>query len=75
MSAINCHFDGDCCAKKQARFNAWQKVVLQSNGIIQIHPDALSECPIVDENERKNACDRYRRYLFIIEQANLANER
>ena len=68
MSAINCHFDGDCCAKKQARFNAWQKVISQTNGLVQISPDALSDCPISDETERNAVCDRYRMYLFIIKK-------
>ena len=76
MSNTNCHFDGDRCAKKQARFDAWQRVVLQTDGIVfQINPGMFSECPIENDNERQTACERYRRYLFVIEQANSANER
>ncbi|MBR4507221.1 MAG: hypothetical protein IKP24_01670 [Alphaproteobacteria bacterium] len=74
MSATNCPYDGDFCQKKDAKFNAWQKVVIQSDGMVfKINPDMFAGCAIDSEEERKKICDRYQRYLFITN--NIKHER
>lgn len=77
MSATHCPFDGDVCQKKQLRFNAWQKAIIQNNGIaFQINPDMFADCAIDSAEEREKLCERYQRYLFIVKntQNNLAQE-
>ena len=66
MSVNTCPYDGNRCQKKESRFYAWQKVVLQTESIVfQINPDMFAGCAIDSEEERKKACERYQRYLFI----------
>ena len=72
MSATHCPYDGDFCQKKQLHFEAWQKAVLQSGGLVfQLNPEMFSGCSIEQSSERENICDRYRRYLFIINKQNV----
>lgn len=67
MSVINCPFDGDFCQQKQSRFDSWQRVIIQTDGMaFQINPDMFADCPIESEEERKKNCTRYQRYLFIL---------
>lgn len=66
MSINTCPYDGNRCQKMESRFYAWQKVVLQTEGIVfQINPDMFAGCAIDSEEERKKTCERYQRYLFI----------
>ena len=66
MSINTCPYDGNRCQKMESRFNAWQKFVLQTEGIVfQINPDMFAGCAIDSEEERKKTCERYQRYLFI----------
>ena len=48
------------------RFEHWQKIVSQDDGLfIQMQdPYVFSTCPILDEKERQAACDRYHTYVF-----------
>ena len=67
MSAIHCPFDGDLCQKKQLRFNAWQKAIIQTEGMVfQLNPDMFADCAIDSVEEREKICERYKRYLFSI---------
>jgi len=74
MSATHCPFDGDLCEKKQRHFDAWQKVIVQSNSMVfQLNPDMFADCVIDSEEEREKVCDRYRRYLFIVKKTSREN--
>ena len=71
MSAINCPFDGDFCQRKQHRFNAWQKVIIQNDSMVfQLNPDMFADCAISSVEEREKICERYKRYLFVIRNTN-----
>ena len=70
MSVTNCPFDGDFCQKKQLRFDSWQKVIIQNDGMVfQINPNMFADCPIETESDRKQICERYQRYLFVVRNA------
>ena len=71
MSATHCPFDGDLCQKKQLRFDAWQKAIIQTNSVVfKLNPDMFSDCAIDSTEEREKVCERYKRYLFIIQKTN-----
>lgn len=58
MSNINCPYDGNFCRKMSVRFEHWQKIVLQDNGLFfPMDPCAFSTCPVIDQ---PNTCERYR---------------
>ena len=66
MSNINCPYDGNFCRKMSVRFEHWQKIVSQDDGLfIQMQdPYVFSTCPILDEKERQAVCDRYRMHVI-----------
>lgn len=71
MSVTHCPFDGDPCQKKQQRFDAWQKVIIQNDSMVfKLNPDMFADCAINSAEEREQACERYKRYLFIIGNTN-----
>lgn len=76
MSATCCPFDGDLCEKKQRRFDAWQKVIVQNDSMVfQLNPDMFADCVIDSAEEREKVCDRYKRYLFIIQKTSQENHK
>lgn len=70
MSDTTCPFDGDFCEKKQIMVDEWRKRCLQSPqpyyNFVPLNK-MFADCPIRHEEERKEICERYRRYLFIVE--------
>ncbi len=69
MSDTTCPFDGDFCQKKQERFDEWKRFVFNPQNAhltFTTNKDMFSNCPIKHETERKETCERYRRYLFIV---------
>lgn len=70
MSDTTCPFDGDFCEKKQTRVDEWRERCLQnpqSYSVFIPRDKMFADCPIKHEEERKEICKRYRRYLFIVE--------
>ena len=67
MSIDICPYDGNHCQKMESRFNAWQKFVLQTEGVVfPVKSDAFSDCPISNIQNRKNVCERFRGCLVAI---------
>lgn len=71
MSDITCPFDGGFCQRKQDRLNDFHRVFLNNphlNIKFRSTADMFWDCPIKHDQERKETCERYRRYLFIVEK-------
>ncbi len=70
MSINTCPYDGNHCQKMESRFDAWQKVVLQNDGVIfPIKPDVFSDCPISNTQERRDICERFSGCLTAVNNA------
>lgn len=68
MSDVNCPFDGDFCQRKQDQFDEWSKFVFKTQSIVfQTNGKIFADCPETNNIARKDMCNRYRRYLFIVE--------
>lgn len=69
MSDVTCPFDGDFCQKKQDRFDEWKNFTFNPQNAhltFTTNKDMFSNCPIKHETERKEICERYRRYCTIV---------
>ena len=72
MSINLCPYDGNFCQKMEARFDAWQKVILQSEGIVvRMNPDVFAHCPEERAQDRIKNCERY--YGYLIAMRNTVN--
>lgn len=70
MSDVNCPFDGDFCQRKQNRLNDFHRMFLHNPNLdinFRSTADMFWDCPIKHFEERKEICNRYRRYLFVVE--------
>lgn len=70
MSDITCPFDGDFCQKKQDRLNEFHRMFLHNPNLdinFRSTMDMFWDCPIKHDQERAETCERYHRYLFIVE--------
>ena len=71
MSDVTCPYDGDFCEKKQERIDEWRKRCLlnpQPYSVFIPRNKLFVNCPIPHIDEHPDICDRYRRYLFIVEK-------
>lgn len=69
MSDIKCPFDGDFCQKKQERFDEWKQFVFSNPHLVhKTTGNMFADCPIKHSEERKEICERYRRYCFIVQK-------
>lgn len=69
MNSTNCPFDGDFCEKKQARLDEWRERCLRNPQPYYTNmscQDMFAGCPIKHDQERNDACERFRRYIFIV---------
>ena len=73
MSDIKCPFDGDFCQKKQERFDEWKRFVFSRGVTLCTESNMFDGCPMENSPlENIKNCERYRRYLYIIN--NIKNE-
>ena len=71
MSDIDCPFDDDFCQRKQERLDDFYKMNVKNpdtNVKFRSTADMFWDCPIKHNQERTEICERYRRYLFIVDQ-------
>ena len=64
----NCPFDGDFCYKKQQFLNEWREFCARNcvRNFVMTYEKILPDCPVEYDQEREQNCQRYRRYLFIM---------
>lgn len=68
MSDVNCPFDGDFCQRKQDQFDEWSKFVFKTqSAVFQTNGKKFADCPEKNDVARRDMCNRYCRYLFIVE--------
>ena len=71
VDELHCPFDGDFCELKKKRFDEWRERCLhnpQPYYTSMNSAEILGECPIRHIPERKDSCDRFRRYLYIVDK-------
>lgn len=66
MSNTTCPFDHEFCQKMQDRFNEWKQFVFNNpNMVNHTSGNMFLDCPIKHIEERKEICERYRKFLVI----------
>lgn len=68
---LHCPFDGDFCELKKTRVTEWRQRCLHNPQpyYTSVNPsEFLGDCPIKHVPERKDSCDRFRRYLYIVDK-------
>ena len=62
-NATTCLYDGDFCQAKEERFNEWKNFAFNNASGFTTRPGMFDNCP----KGPSITCDRYRRYLYIVE--------
>ena len=68
MSDITCPYDGDYCYKMQERVDSarWGMTLRPECPWVVMNTRNFQNCPIETAKARHEACQRYRRYEYII---------